>query len=159
VAVGVEDARSVEMQFAVIRENLRCYKEDACFDGVRLQQMAPEGYDMFVGGKYDEAFGPVVFLGMGGIYVELFRDVANTLCPASSAEIRKQLERLKAFSVLEGMRGKERGDIDAFVDLVVRVSHLLEAFPEIRELDVNPVRVFGEGRGVMALDARLRVQR
>jgi len=159
VAVGVEDARSVEVQFAAIQDNLRCYKEGACFEGVRLQRMAPEGYDMFVGGKHDEAFGPVVFFGMGGIYVELFGDVANTLCPAHSADIRKRLERLKAFSVLKGLRGKERGDIDAFVDVVVRVSRLLAAFPGIRELDVNPVRVFGEGRGAMALDARLRIQR
>lgn len=61
------------------------------------------------------------------------------------------------FTLLKGMRGQERGDIDAFVDLVVRVSHLLATFPEIRELDINPVRVFGEGSGVMALDARMRL--
>lgn len=61
------------------------------------------------------------------------------------------------FTLLKGMRGQERGDIDAFVDLVVRVSHLLATFPEIRELDINPVWVFGEGSGVMALDARMRL--
>ena len=83
--------------------------------------------------------------------------MANTLCPARNKEIRERLERLKAFSVLKGMRGQERGDIDAFVDLVVRVSHLLATFPEIRELDINPVRVFGEGSGVMALDARMHL--
>lgn len=157
VFLGVGDATEAKERFAEIRDNLFCFKEDACFEGVRLQRMAPEGHDLFVGGKYDEAFGPVVFFGMGGVYVELFRDVANTLCPASSAEIKKRLEGLKAYSVLKGLRGKEQGDIDAFVDLVLRVSHLLTAFPGIRELDINPVRVFGEGRGVMALDARMRI--
>ena len=158
VFVGVGDGAEVKERFAVIRDNLFHFKAEARFEGVRLQGLAPEGYDLFVGGKNDESFGPVVFFGMGGIYVELFGDVANTLCPAQSGEIRKRLERLKAFSVLGGLRGRKRGDIDAFIDLVERVSHLLAAFPEIRELDINPVRVFGEGKGVMALDARMRIQ-
>ena len=84
--------------------------------------------------------------------------MANTLCPARSEDISKRLEKLKAFSILKGLRGKEKGDIDAFIDLVVRVSHLLSAFPRIKELDLNPVRVFGEGSGVMALDARMRIE-
>ncbi|MDO9514884.1 MAG: acetate--CoA ligase family protein [Syntrophales bacterium] len=159
VIVGVADADGVKESFATIRDNLLRFNKDARFEGVRVQQMAAPGYDMFVGGKHDASFGPVVFFGMGGIYIELFRDVANTLCPAHSGEIRKRLERLKAYSVLKGMRGQERGDVDAFVDLVVRVSHLLAVFPQIKELDINPVRVFGEGRGVMALDARLRIEK
>ena len=157
VIVGLEDARGVKETFAAIRDNLLRFKKDARFEGVRIQQMAADGYDMFVGGKYDASFGPVVFFGMGGIYIELFRDVGNTLCPAQSGDIRKRLERLKAFSVLKGLRGQKSGDIDAFVDLVVRVSHLLAVFQQIRELDINPVRVFGEGSGAMALDARLRI--
>ncbi|HPR51979.1 MAG TPA: acetate--CoA ligase family protein [Deltaproteobacteria bacterium] len=157
VVLGVKDARGIKENFAAIRENLLRFKEDARFEGVRIQQLAQDGYDMFVGGKYDESFGQVVFFGMGGIYIELFKDVANTLCPAGRGDIQKRLERLKAFSILKGMRGQEKGDIDAFIDLVVRVSHLLDAFPGIKELDINPVRVFPEGAGVMALDARMRI--
>lgn len=157
VVLGVKDARGIKENFAAIRENLLRFKEDARFEGVRIQQMAQDGYDMFVGGKYDESFGQVVFFGMGGIYIELFKDVANTLCPAGRGDIRKRLRKLKAFSILKGMRGQETGDIDAFIDLVVRVSHLLDAFPGIKELDINPVRVFPEGSGVMALDARMRI--
>ncbi len=157
VVVGVKDARGIKENFTAIRENLLRFKEEARFDGVRIQQMATDGYDMFVGGKYDASFGPVVFFGMGGIYIEVFRDVANSLCPAGSEDIVRRLEKLKAFSILKGLRGQAKGDIDAFIDLVVRVSHLLAAFPQIQELDLNPVRVFPEGKGAMALDARMRI--
>jgi acyl-CoA synthetase (NDP forming) len=157
VKIDVSDKRGVKENFEVIRNNLFHFKKDARFDGVRIQHMATDGYDMFVGGKYDISFGPVVFFGMGGIYIEVFSDVANALCPARSEDIRKRLERLKSVSVLKGLRGQKKGDIDAFVDLVVRVSHVLSEFPKIKELDINPVRVFGEGGGVMALDARMRI--
>jgi acyl-CoA synthetase (NDP forming) len=157
VKIDVSDERGIKENFGIIRENLFHFKKDARFDGVRIQQMAAHGYDMFVGGKHDISFGPVVFFGMGGIYIEVFADVANTLCPAHSADIMKRLKRLKSYAVLKGLRGQECGDIEAFVDLVVRVSHVLSEFPQIKELDINPVRVFGEGDGVIALDARMRI--
>lgn len=157
VVVGVRQEDDVRKKFRNIRENLLKYKHNARFEGVRIQEMAPDGYDMFVGGKYDPSFGPVVFFGMGGIYIEVFRDVANVLCPAGPAQVMNRLQRLKSYRVLKGLRGMAQGDIDAFVDLVVRVSRLLAAFPQILELDINPVRVFPEGNGVMALDARARI--
>jgi len=143
--------------FGAIRENLLKYRAGARFEGVRVEKMAPEGYDLFVGGKLDPSFGPVVFFGTGGIFIEAFRDVANILCPAEPENIRKRLEQLRSYTVLQGLRGREPGDIDAFVDLVARVSMLLADHPEMVELDINPVRVFPRGKGVMALDARARI--
>lgn len=157
VAVGIQQADEVRQKFKAIRDNLQKYKAHARFEGVRIQEMAAEGYDMFVGGKYDPSFGPVVFFGMGGIYIEVFSDVANVLCPAEPEDVMKRLQRLKSYKVLKGLRGKAPGDIGAFVDLVVRISRVLADFPQILELDVNPVRVFSEGNGVMALDARARI--
>jgi acyl-CoA synthetase (NDP forming) len=120
--------------------------------------MAPDGYDLFVGGKNDPSFGPVVLFGMGGIHVEVFGDVAYALCPASATTISAGLMRLKSSRVLKGLRGRPAGDAKAFADLVVRVSHLLASFPQIRELDLNPVRVLPEGKGALALDARVRIE-
>jgi len=157
VFVGVNTEQEVEEKFGIIRDNLLKYKPDARFDGVRVQRTAPDGHDMFVGGKNDPSFGQVVFFGMGGIYVEVFRDVANALCPAPASTVFRRLERLKSFQVLKGVRGGVPGDTAAFVDLIVRISHLLAAFPQIRELDINPVRVLAEGRGIIALDARARI--
>lgn len=94
VVVGVEQPEQVEENFGIIRDNLLNYKRDARFEGVRIQKMAPEGYDLFMGGKHDPSFGPVVFLGMGGIYIEVFRDVANALCPAGADSIYTRLKRL-----------------------------------------------------------------
>jgi acetyltransferase len=157
VFVGVKTADEVAEKFETIRENLFRYRPDARFEGVRVQRMAPEGYDMFVGGKHDPSFGSVVLFGMGGIFIEAFRDVATALCPATAAIVSERIEQLKSFSVLKGARGKASGDTAAFIDLVVRVSHLLAAFPQIQELDLNPVRVFSRGSGAVALDARARI--
>jgi acyl-CoA synthetase (NDP forming) len=156
VLTGVTDADAVHKGFDKIRSNLEAYRPGARFDGVRIQQMAGEGVDMFVGGKFDPSFGPVVFFGMGGIFIELFKDTANAVCPAVAEDIHSRLEGLKACDLLKGLRGQTPGDVDAFVDVVVRVSHLLHQFPQIKELDINPVRVFSQG--AMALDCRMRVE-
>ncbi len=157
VLLALQNEEQVREGFAAIRRNLLEYKSDALFCGVRIQKMASDGYDMFVGGSRDPAFGPVVTFGMGGIYIEILKDVASLICPARAERVDERLKQLKASSILEGTRGEARGDRDAFVDLVVRTSHLLADFPGIKELDINPVRVFPDGRGVMALDARVRL--
>jgi acetate---CoA ligase (ADP-forming) len=157
VLLGLNNPEMVAEGFGIIRDNLLQYNRDALFNGVRIQKMAPEGYDMFVGGKQDPSFGPVVFFGMGGIYIEVFRDVANVLCPAGPDSVTRHLVKLKAAQILEGFRGKSPADTEAFIDLVVRVSTLLADFPGIKELDINPVRVFPGGDGAMALDARVRL--
>ncbi len=118
--------------------------------------MAEEGYDMFIGGRQDPSFGPVIFFGLGGVYIEAFRDVANVICPTTKESVRKRLEGLNAAKILKGMRGKAPGDTEAFLDMVVRTSHLLAHQPGIEELDINPLRVFAAGRGAAALDARIR---
>lgn len=157
VLLGLKNEADVATGFNAIRENLRRYKEDAHFGGVRIQKMAAEGYDMFVGGRQDPSFGPVVFFGMGGIHVEAFKDIANVVCPTVPGSVEKRYLQLKSAAVLAGMRGKAPGDTEAFIDLVVKTSHLLADFPGIKELDINPVRVFPAGAGVMALDARARL--
>ncbi len=159
VVVGVETPGQVEEYYTLIKRNLQEYREDACLEGVRLQQMAGEGYDMFVGGKQDPSFGPVVFFGMGGVYVEIFKDVANALCPTQEDTVFQRLAQLKSYQLLQGYRGQPPGDITALVDLVVRVSHLMADFSIIQELDLNPVRVFSSGEGVITLDARCRVEK
>ena len=156
VIVGLEQPAQVEGAFERIRGNLLRYKRRRVLKGFAPADGAGR-FRSFVGGKHDPSFGPVVFFGLGGIYIELFRDVANALCPAEANSIRKRLERLKAYGLLKGLRGQAPGDVDAFIDLVVRVSHLLADFPQIQELDINPVRVFSAGSGALALDARARI--
>jgi acyl-CoA synthetase (NDP forming) len=158
VIVGVADDEAAVKAFNEIEKNLFKYKKDADFQGVRVMEMAPEGYDMFIGGNVDASFGPAVFFGYGGIYIEVFRDVKNILCPSSSEEIEKKLKRLKTYLILKGIRGKKAGDVKGYVSMIERVSHLLHEFPEIKELDLNPVRIPEDGSGVIAIDSRVRIE-
>ena len=157
VMTGIQNAEEVRSAFKRIRNNLHNYKADAQFEGVRVMKHAGDGYDMFIGGKYDPSFGPIVFFGYGGIYIEVFRDTANVLCPASKLEIEGKVRNLKSYKILLGARGKGAGDIPGYVSAIERATHLLHEFPQIRELDINPVRILSDGSGVIALDARIRI--
>jgi len=157
VILGLKSDQEVAVAFETIKNNLRRSNKDALFMGVRIQKMADPGTDLFVGGKHDPSFGPVVFFGMGGIYIEAFSDVANLLCPTRAELITERFDRLKVAAILKGLRGQPAGDTGAFIDLIVRTAHLLADFPGIRELDINPVRVFPDNNGVAALDTRVRI--
>ena len=159
VVVGVKDEDEVRKCFSQIRQNLEEYKKDARFEGIRIQKMADEGYDMFIGGKFDKSFGPAVVFGFGGIYVEVFKDVQTCLCPADARFVRKKIESLKSYAILKGARGMKPADIDGYVDSIVRVSWMLAEFPEIKELDINPLRLLKDGSGVCALDARMVIEK
>lgn len=158
VFTGIQTVAEVGDAFEKIKKNLFQYKANADFQGVRIMRQAGEGYDMFIGGKYDESFGQVVFFGYGGIYIEVFKDTANILCPADPNEIEAKVRKLKSFKMLRGARGKGAGDLAGYVNMIERVTHLLHRFPQIRELDINPVRVLADGSGAVALDARVRIE-
>jgi acetyltransferase len=124
-------------------------------DGFLLQEMAQKGQEFFVGGSQDPAFGPIVIAGLGGIYIELYRDRAIRLAPVTRNEARDMLRQLKAYKILEGFRGSEPLDIDALVDLICRVGNLVSRVPEIAEIDLNPVMVHGRGNAISIVDSRV----
>ncbi len=159
VLLGIRSPEQAREAFGTIRDNLRSYKKRARFMGIRISTMAKDGLDMFIGARQDPSFGPVVFFGMGGVFIELFRDVATALCPTFHDEVAEKILQLRSVAMLRGYRGTEPSDTDTFVDAVVRVSHLMRAFPQIEELDINPVRVFPKGQGILALDSRMRIGR
>jgi acetate---CoA ligase (ADP-forming) len=157
VLLNLKNDQEVAIAFEKIKQNLMQHSKDALFMGTRIQKMASPGTDLFVGGKHDPSFGPVVFFGMGGIFIEAFSDVANMLCPARTELIAEKFDRLKVAAILKGLRGQPAGDTISFIDLVVRTAQLLADFPGIRELDINPVRVFPAANGVIALDTRVKI--
>ncbi|MBI9074199.1 MAG: acetate--CoA ligase family protein [Desulfatibacillum sp.] len=156
VKVGIQTQDQAGDAFAIIRENLKSHNPNARFDGVRIVEMAREGQDLFIGAKQDAVFGPVVVFGMGGIYMEVFKDLATVPCPASRDDILESLSTLKIHALLTGARGQTSGDVNAFVDLILKISHLMADYPQIKELDLNPVRVFE--KGVLPLDIRMLVE-
>jgi len=112
---------------------------------------------MFIGGLQDPSFGPVVFFGYGGIYVEVFKDVQRVLCPSSLREIGQKLEQLQSWRILAGLRGRPAIDPAPFARAIRNIAQMLVDFPQIVELDVNPIRIVGQGE-ILALDARIRVE-
>jgi len=158
VMVDIKNPNEVKQAFTMIKKNLSAYKPSADFQGVRVQKMAADGYDMFIGGKYDAAFGPVVYFGLGGIYVEIFKDINLALCPSTEAEIETKVKKLKSYTMLKGSRGKQVGDIQGYIESIVQVSYLLADFSQIKELDINPLRILSDGTGIVALDARIKIE-
>jgi acetyltransferase len=126
-------------------------------DGVLVQPMVAGGREIIIGGKNDPQFGPVVLVGLGGIFVEIFEESVIRVAPIDRIEAKKMVEELKGVQILKGARGYKPFDIESVEEALLRLSQLMVDFPEIKELDVNPLRVFYEGSGCCALDARISV--
>ena len=124
-------------------------------DGFLIQEMAVEGVECFVGGRQDPIFGPIVIAGLGGIFLEIFKDTSIRLAPVTKNEAMDMLKQLQAYPVLQGARGKMKADIDAFSDVICRVSQLLTTAPDIAEIDLNPVIVHEMRKGVSIVDSRV----
>jgi acyl-CoA synthetase (NDP forming) len=121
-------------------------------NGILVAETAT-GTEFIIGSLRDKQFGPLVMLGMGGIFVEIYKDVSYRLAPVEPIEVRDMIAELKGRKMLEGFRGKEKVDIEALIQAVVSVSQLLADFPNIAEMDLNPI--FGNSRGVKVADARI----
>lgn len=122
-----------------------------------VQKMAPQGREVIIGGRFDNEFGPVVVCGLGGIYVEILADRSIRVAPVDHAEARGMIEDLKGAPILKGARGRKPSDIRALVDVIVGVSNLLVANPDIVNLDINPVIVHDEGKGCVIVDAKIEI--
>jgi acetyltransferase len=131
------------------------YMPDARVWGCLVQEMVTGGREILVGMNRDPQFGPLVAFGLGGIYVEALKDVAFRIAPFSRQEAEEMIHEIRSYPLLEGVRGEAPADHGAMVDALMRISQLVTDFPEIVELDINPLTVFEEGRGAMAIDMRL----
>lgn len=123
--------------------------------GVLVQPMAPAGQELILGGRQDQQFGPVVLVGMGGVLVEVLNQTALRVAPIGRHQAMAMVNELPAARVLEGVRGHRPHDLDAVFEALRRLSQLLVDIPEIKELDINPLRVFEASNGCQALDARI----
>ncbi|WP_322510500.1 acetate--CoA ligase alpha subunit [Chloroflexus sp.] len=155
VRVGLSDATAVRDAFELIEYRARKYVPSARIWGILVQEMVRKGREVLVGVSRDPQFGPLIAVGMGGIYVEVLKDVAFRLAPLSVEEVREQIRSIRAYPLLRGVRGEPPADIAAIEETVLRVSQLVTDFPEIVEMDINPLVVHHEGEGAIVLDARI----
>jgi acyl-CoA synthetase (NDP forming) len=157
VILGLDSAEAVAAAVRTLGERLsRAGLEQSA---VELQREVRGGIEALVGVVSDPTFGPLVVCGLGGVQVELLRDASFRMPPVTDLDAAEMIDRLRLKPLLDGYRGAPAGDHDALLDLVQRVSALVEAVPELREMDLNPVKVLPPGQGVVAVDARVRVGR
>jgi len=154
VVLGVETPAAAQAAFERIMASARAHAPQARLDGVQVQRMMPPGREMVVGTVRDPDFGPLVMLGLGGIYVEVLRDVVFELAPLTLEQAHAMIVRLRAGALLDGVRGEAPADRQALAQLLVAVGDMA-ADPQacIREVDLNPVIVYARGQGVCAVDA------
>jgi acyl-CoA synthetase (NDP forming) len=155
VQLNVRNGPAVVEAFQDMTERIQHAYPDVKIDGVLVQPMATGGRELILGGRQDAQFGPVVLVGMGGVFVEIFEEVSLRVAPVSRREALTMIEELRGAPILKGTRGHKRSDIEAVVEAILRLCQLLRDFPEIQELDINPLRVFHEPDGCQALDARI----
>lgn len=155
VRLGLQDEAQLGRAYDQMLDHLRLNFPQAELEGVLLQPMVNEGKELILGGRQDPQFGPLVLLGMGGIFVEILEQAVMRVAPISRSEAWEMLEELKGGGILKGARGEPPADREALVEALLRLSQLLVDFPQVAELDINPLRVFAAGEGVRALDARV----
>jgi acetate---CoA ligase (ADP-forming) len=131
------------------------FMPNADLRGVSVQQMVRTGREVIVGSTRDPQFGPLVMFGLGGIYVEVLKDVAFRVAPFGEKHARRMIEEIRSAALLKGARGEKPADLDAIVKTLTTISQLVTDFPEIVEMDINPLKVAEPGQGAIAVDARI----
>ena len=155
VVVGIENTDKLISAYEQVTANARKFFPRADIWGVLVQEMLPPSRELILGMNRDSQFGPLLMTGLGGVYVEILKDVSFRLAPVSEEDVMDMLRELKSYWLLRGTRGEAPADIDAVIESVLRISQLVTDFPEINELDINPLRVLDDGNGCLAADARI----
>ncbi len=156
VILNLRTPEELDQGFDRLKKNIREKAGDVPITGILVQQSIPSGVEVAVGGADNPQFGPVVMFGLGGILIEVFKDVSFRLAPLDQEEARRQIEETIAYEILKGVRGRQVCDIDAICKVIVNTGRLLKDIPQIEEIDFNPVQAFPHG--CFVLDARIKLK-
>ncbi|KUO69654.1 MAG: hypothetical protein APF77_15280 [Clostridia bacterium BRH_c25] len=157
VFIGISCKEQLEKTFRLIMENAKAYNPDAVVDGILIQEMAEKGLEIIVGMKKDPQFGPVIMVGSGGIYVEVFKDIALRLLPIDRYDAERMLMETKAYHVINGARGKTY-DMEKLIEVLLSVSKLIQQDDSIEEIDINPFFIYEKGKGGKGVDALIKIK-
>jgi acyl-CoA synthetase (NDP forming) len=153
VMVNLKDAIEVQDAYRKILENAKKYNSKARINGVLVQEMAPQSTEVIVGAIKDPQFGQTLMFGLGGIFVELLKDVTFKVAPITRQDAEEMITEVKAYPLLKGYRNTPPADINAIVTILLNTSKLIMDYPEIKELDLNPVMTYE--KGAKTVDARI----
>jgi acetyltransferase len=150
-------AEVIDAYEAVIQNSL-AYKPNAAIEGIEVSEMLEHGIEMIVGARMDRSFGPIVMCGMGGIYVEVIKDVVFRGLPINRKVVMKMLKEVRSFPVLLGVRGQKKRDIEGVIDTVIKVGTIIKKCNTITDIEINPVVVYEKNKGLRALDVRIMIK-
>ena len=153
IILDINSEEEVKNAYRDMMDTVKLKVPDARIDGVMLQKMAEPGIEVIIGVKLDPQFGHVIMFGLGGIFVEIYRDVSFRVTPVNSEMARDMILEIKGSPILMGVRGRSSADINAIINVIVKLSEMLEKNPDIVELDINPLIVYE--KNVVAVDARM----
>jgi acetyltransferase len=159
VKLNIKNETEALKSFDEIMANAKKYINDAIIDGIYVQKMANKGIEVIIGGGRDDALGPYIMFGLGGTYVELFKDVSFKLAPLRETDALEMIKSTKCYKLLKGFRNIPPSDVNAIVDTILKVSQLLCDVDCISEVDINPLMVFEEGKGCLAIDSRILLKK
>lgn len=159
VALDLENRNEVIDAYQAIMSSCRQNAPHAVLEGVEIAEMIGEGTEMIIGARRDRTFGPIVMVGLGGIYVEVLKDVSFRSFPLERKEIMNMIKEIRSYALLLGVRGEEARDIDALIDTIIRLGYVIINCREITDIEINPLMVYGQGRGARAVDARILLEK
>jgi acetyltransferase len=159
IALNLLTRKEVIDAYEAILHNCKAYKAKAVIDGIEVCEMIKKGTELIVGARQDLSFGPIVMCGLGGIYVEVMKDVVFRGVPLNRREAMKMVKEIKSFPLLMGVRGEKPKDIEGVIDTIIKVGTIIRHCPDITDIEINPIVVYEQGHGVKALDARILIKK
>ncbi|MGA2675620.1 MAG: acetate--CoA ligase family protein [Methanobacterium sp.] len=155
IKLNLKNTEEVKAAYEDMMTNIPIKEPEAKIEGVQLQKMLTGGMEVIIGMVQDPTFGPMLMFGLGGIYVEIFKDVKFVIAPINEIEAKDMITGIKTYKLLEGARGDKAKDIESIAQIILRISQLAIDFPEINEFEINPLMVFNSRDGALAVDMRL----
>ena len=153
VKLSLNSVAQVRTAYREMMERVSQKYPDAVIHGVSVQKMVRPGAEVIVGSSKDPQFGPVIMFGLGGIFVEVLKDVSFRIVPVRQRDAEEMIQEIKGYSLLQGYRGKEPSDIAALVEIILKLSQFMEENQQVKELELNPIFAYAEG--ALAVDARI----
>jgi len=153
----LNNANDVEKAYNQIIDSSKRYKTDAKIQGILVQKMAPKGTEIIIGGLKDPQFGQTLMFGLGGVFVEILKDVTFRIAPIDESNAKSMIREIKAYPILQGYRGQPPVDEGAIVDILLAASRLIMDLPMINQMDLNPIMAYEKGASVV--DARILIEK
>ena len=136
-------------------QSCRAYNPEANIEGVEIAEMLQKDVETIIGARRDSTYGPIIMFGLGGVYVEVMKDVAFRALPLSRREIMDMIKETRSYPLLLGARGEAQKDIDSVVSIIIKLGALISKCPVISDIEINPLTVYEQGDGAKALDVRI----